>query len=116
MNYRPSTPFSTALVLLKPTYETVSGVEVKSFPTLSQGIPFFGSFKTYGGTEQTVNGLYSIIDTADIETWFRPDITSECRIAVAESGKVYEILGIPEDIQLRHQWLKFKVKAVRGGA
>ena len=114
--YKPTSPFNVALILLIPTSERVSGVKVKSYPTLSKGEVINGSFKTFGGTETTENGVYSVVDTAVIETWYRPDIKADCRIVNPETGVAYEILGTPEDIQQRHQWLKFKVKAVKGGA
>lgn len=114
--YKPSLPFSTPLKLLIPTYATKQGVKVKTFPTVEDGILFFGSFKTYGGTETTSNGVLSVEDTANIETWYRPDINSNCRVALAETGAVYEIIGQPEDIYQRHQWLTFKVRRVKGGA
>jgi hypothetical protein len=115
-SYRPKNTFDASLLLLTPTYTKVSGVVKKTFPELSNGLLFFGSFKTYGGTERDVNGIYSIEDTAIIETWFRPDITSGCRIALANGGAIYDILGDPENIELRNQFLKFKVKRVKGGA
>lgn len=116
MMYRPSLPFSTALRLLIPTYTKVSGVQKKTFPTVEQGILFYGTFKTYGGTERDVNGVFSIEDTANIETWFRPDITSGCRIAIAGTNAIYDIIGEPENIDMRNQFLKFKVSRVKGGA
>ena len=115
-SYKPSTPYSTPLILLIPTYGKSYGVDAKTFPEVADGVLFYGSFKTYGGTERDVNGIYSIENTAIIETWFRPDIKSNCRIAVPQSGEVYEILGEPENINLRNQFLKFKVQQVKGGA
>lgn len=112
--YRPQLPFATPLKLFIPTYKRVKGVAVKEYP--SEGILFFGSFKTYGGTETAVNGVYSVIDTANIETWYRPDIKSDCRISRAEDGATYEIIGEPENINMRNQFLKFKVRRVKGGA
>lgn len=112
--YRPKLPFDAPLNLFIPTYKQVKGVAVKEYP--SEGILFFGSFKTYGGTENTVNGVYSVIDTASIETWYRPDIKSDCRISRAEDGATYEIIGEPENINMRNQFLKFKVRRVKGGA
>lgn len=114
--YRPSLPFSVPLVLLIPTVTSVSGVHKKTYPAIADGIPFFGTFKTFGGTERDVNGIYSVEDTANIETWYRPDITSGCRIAVAGTNAIYDILGEPENIDLRNQFLKFKVSRVKGGA
>lgn len=115
-SYRPSLPFSVPLRLLIPTYTTVNGVRKKTFPAVGSGILFYGTFKTFGGTERDVNGIYSVEDTANIETWFRPDITSGCRIALANSGAVYDVLGEPENIEMRNQFLVFKVSRVKGGA
>lgn len=112
--YSPAAPFSVPMKLLIPTYTTISGVRKKTYPT--DGELFFGSFKTYGGTERDVNGVFSVEDTANIETWFRPDITSGCRIIVADTGAIYEIIGEPENINMRNQYLKFKVSRVKGGA
>lgn len=114
--YRPSAPFATPMKLLIPTYTTKQGVKVKSYPTSANGILIFGTFKTYGGTEKVVNDVLAVEDTANIETWYRTDINSNCRIELAESGAQYEIIGQPEDINQRHQWLKFKVRRVKGGA
>ena len=115
-NFKPSTPFAVPMMLLEPSYNTVSGVPTKTFPTLDQGVLFYGSFKTYGGTEREINGLYSVIDTATIECWFRPDIKSDCRIGIPATNAIYEILGEPENINMRNQYLKIKVQRVKGGA
>lgn len=112
MSYRPSEPFTTAVQLFNPTYETVKGVAVKKYP--EQGELIWCSFKTYGGTETTVNDQLSVVDTANVETWYRPDITSASQIRLG--AKVYEVMGEPEDIEQRHQFLKFKVRGVKGGA
>ena len=112
MSYRPSEPFSAPMVLFNPTYKTVKGVTVKEFP--EQGELIMCSFKTYGGTETTVNDQLSVVDTANVETWYRPDITSASQLRLG--AKVYEVMGEPEDIEQRHQFLKFKVRGVKGGA
>lgn len=112
--YKPSFPYSTAIELLIPTYLTKKGVRVKEFP--EEGIKLNCSFKTYGGTETTVNDVYSLEDTAQVETWYRPDIKADCRIKVISSGQIYEIMNTPENIDMRSQFCKFKVRAVRGGA
>lgn len=113
-------------VLLTPNYKKVSGVNKPIYPTIQEALNvkdekgnrlnlFFGSFKTYGGTERDVNGVYSIEDTANIETMYRPDIKANCRIA-REDGATYDIIGEPENINMRNQFLKFKVRRVKGGA
>lgn len=112
--YRPSEPFTVPLMLLIPTNNTAKGSTKKVYP--DEGEIIFCSFKTYGGTETTSNGVLVVEDTANVETWYRPDITSNCRIKLADTGEVYEIIGKPENINRRNKYLKFKVKAVTGGA
>lgn len=113
-SFKPSSPFTVPIKLLVPTYQTVKGVPKKVYP--NDGELIWCSFKTYGGTEREVNEVYSIEDTANIETWYRPDIKSDCRVMLAESGAVYEILNEPENIDLRNQYCKFKVRRIKGGA
>lgn len=115
INFRPNLPFSVPLKLLLPTITKTGGVRVKTYDD-ANGILIYGTFKTYGGTDQTVNGVYSVVDTAEIVTWYRPDITSDCVLALAETGARYEIMGEPENIDRRNQFLKLKVQRVKGGA
>lgn len=110
MSYRPSEPFSTVALLFNPIYETVKGVTVKKW--VNVGV-INCSFKTYGGTETTINDQIAVVDTANVETWYRPDITSASMIKLG--AKSYEVMGEPEDIEQRHQFLKFKVRGVKGG-
>lgn len=114
--YRPSLDSMIPLILLIPTYSQSYGVTTKTYPTIAKGEQIFGTFKTYGGSEKVVDGLYSIEDTAVVETWYRPDITSGCRICPASTGNVYEIINEPENVDMRCQFLKFKVRRVKGGA
>lgn len=114
--FQATAPFSTALVLLIPAYSKVSGVDVKTYPAPDKGEAFNGSFRTYGGSEFETNGLYTVEDTASVETWYRPDIKSDCRVYVPQTDAFYEIVGEPENIELRNQYLKFRVKRIKGGA
>lgn len=109
--YRPTEPYITAVELFNPTYKTELGVTKKVYP--ETGDLIFCSFKTFGGTEAVVNDVVTVVDTANVETWYRPDITSASQIRLG--NKRYEVMGEPEDIEQRHQILKFKVRGVRGG-
>lgn len=114
--FKPALPFSVPLLLLRPTITKTNGVRVKNVD-VEAGILIYGTFKTYGGTDQTINGVYSVVDTAEIVTWYRPDITSDCLIALADNPAArYEILGEPENIDRRNQYMKLKVQRVKGGA
>lgn len=114
--YRPneSAQMTTPMSLLIPTSSRVNGVLVKEFTEKSEVV--FCSFKTYGGTERQSNDLYTVEDTANIVCWYRPGIQSDCRLKRLTDGAVFEIIGEPENIEMRNMILKFKVRRVRGGA
>jgi hypothetical protein len=108
-------PFDVAMKLLVPTTTKVKGVTKKTFPdpaTIEE--VFFGSFRTYGGTENFSNDVYTVFDTAIIETWFNPAITTDCQIYICETGRTYNIITQPENINMRHQFVQFKVENVGG--
>ena len=104
----------TPVKLLIPTgTERYNGVNRCTYP--ADGDVIFVNWKSYGGTETTVNGVYSILDTALITTWYRPDIAANCRL-LREDGAAYEIMNEPENIEMQNVFLTFKVQRVKGGA
>ena len=117
-DFKPSFPYNVPVHVLAVKDSTrVKGVLVNTYAEPSKDNLIFCSFKTYGGTEVTSNGVVSIEDTAIIETWYRPDIKANCRVCMADQPEeVYEIIGTPENINKRNQFLKFKVQRVAGGA
>lgn len=115
-SFRPSEPFNVPMRLLVPTSERIQGVLKKGFSDPESSELFFGSFRTFGGTENVQNGVFTLIDTATINTWYRPDIKADCRIYLCETEQEYEIISDPEDITMRHQYLQFKVRKVGGKA
>lgn len=115
MSYKPKSinELRTAVKLLKPTSTSkINGVPRHTYP--ADGDVIYVNWKTYGGTEQNVNGLYSILDTAHITTRYRNDITVNCRL-LREDGKIYEIISEPENTDLNNKYLEFKVERVKGG-
>lgn len=114
MTYKPKARFSTPMYLFQPSTALVNGVRTKTYP--DTGTLFYGSFKTYGGTETTSNGLLVVEDTADVETYYNPDIKSDCIVELAATGKRYEIISEPENISMENQYMKFKVRIKKGGA
>lgn len=111
-DYRPSVPFNMKAVLLVPSIVTVKGVRKKVYTPDDE--PIFCNFKSFGGTEKVVNDLLVVEDTAVIETWYDPRITSECELEI--EGTQYEILGTPENLNMRNQFMRLKVRAIKGGA
>ena len=56
-------------------------------------------------------------DTAVVETWYRPEFKASGRVALAEHPEMlYEIVGQPENIEMRSRFCKFKLTRVTGGA
>ena len=103
----------TPVKLLIPTVDKYNGVETKTYP--DDGPLLFVNWKSFGGTENVVNGVMSVIDTAQITTWYRPDIAANCRLLRGD-GKLYEIISEPENADLGNQFLVFKAERVKGGA
>lgn len=112
--YRPAeaAQMTTPLVLQIPTMSDYHGARKNTFTDAGT---IFANFKTFGGTELLVDGILQVIETAQVVTWYRPDIQAGCRIKRAADGAVFEILGEPEDIEQRHMILKFKVRRIKGG-
>lgn len=116
MSYMPNEikELHTPIKLLIPTYKEVSGKQKKTYP--KDGDLIYCNWKTYGGTESVVDGILTIIDTADVTTYFRPDIKSDCRVVLLSDNSIYEILGRPENIAQENKYLKFKVRNIGGNA
>ena len=116
--YRPKDPFIIPVLLLPVIkYENIKGTTKKIFldPAEASGdMQLFVSLRTYGGTETIVNGVITISDTAVVETWYRPDIKADCRIYVCATKRTYDIISPPEDIDMRHQFVKFKIRSIGG--
>ena len=116
-SYRAYAPFDVAMKLLKPTTTMVKGVTKKVYPDPSMVEDvFFGSFRTFGGTEQYSNEVYTILATATVDTWFNPEIKADCQIYLCDTGETYQIISQPENIDVRHQYMQFKVEKVGGKA
>lgn len=111
-NYRPNIPFYVPMFLFIPAIKIIKGTTKKIYP--ESGILIYCSFRTFGGTENKSNEVLVVEDTAIVETWYRPDIKSDC-VLKNESGDSYEILGTPENINMRNQIVKFKIRKISGG-
>lgn len=115
-HYKPSAPFNVPMKLLVPVTSKEYGVVKKTFTTPDASELFYGSFRTFGGTENLKDDVYTIINTAVIDTWYRPDIKADCKIYLCDTEQIYDIVSDPEDIDFRHQYLQFKVQKVGGKA
>lgn len=104
---------TTPYMRLVATKTLVNGVTVKTYEP--DGIVHLCNFSTYGGTERDVNGLLSVEDTAQVVTWYEPNLKSGDCIRILTTNVDYEIIGEPENIELRNQEMMFKVRRIKGG-
>lgn len=114
--YKVYAPFNVAMRLLVPTSKVVKGATVKTYPSPDDAPLIMGSFRTFGGTENFENNIYTIIDTAIIETWYRPDIKADCQLYICQTGETFDIIATPENINMQNQYLQIKVRKVGGKA
>lgn len=120
-NYRPRLTNLIPMLILNPTHEVIHGVNKKTYPTREEAEEdkhniFQGTFRTFGGTERSLNNLFIVEDTASIETWYRPDITTDTKILNLRNGKIYDVVNVPESANQKDQILSFKVKWSGGKA
>ena len=108
--YRPKEikELRTPAEILVPTYTKYNGVRKATFP--ESGDLIFVNFKSKGGMETVVNGVYSVINTADIVTWFNPLIKSDCAIKIGSD--IYMIKGDPEVLT---PYMILKTEKISGG-
>jgi hypothetical protein len=100
----------TPALLFTPTTEKYNGVRTKVYP--ENGDLIFVNFKTKGGTETVVDGVYRVIDTAEITTWWNPNIKSDSRIEI--DSNIYEVKSV-ENIEGQNMFMIVKLEKVSGG-
>ena len=114
MAWKPSAPFNVAMKLLVPVTTQSYGAGKKNFSAPENSELFYGSFRTFGGTESIKDDVYTVINTGVINTWYRPDIKANCQIYLCDTEQIYDIVSDPEDIDFRHQYMQFKVQKIGG--
>lgn len=110
--FKPHTPYNVPFKVLVAAHGYVKGVPTKTY-TATDDV-YYCSFKSFGGTESTSNGVTVVEDTATVETYYDPVITADCHLSI--DGEEYEVLGTPENVNKRNQYMVIKVRAVKGGA
>lgn len=76
----------------------------------------FCNFSTYNSTEIEVNGLLTVEENTIATMWYDPEISASCRIKRLTDCAIFEIVGEPENVEMRNMFCIAKVRRVRGGA
>lgn len=115
--YKSLNIYSKRLQLLNPVIKKFEG---KTYKEYEEGLLFWASFKSYGGTDlkgsEDKGNLFTVIDTVNITTPYHPDFKSGCRVKDLDNNAIYDIINEPEDIECRHMITKFKMQRIKGGA
>lgn len=114
--YKSTSIPTTPCQLLIPKTTNHAGIVKKEY--IESDI-FFCIFKSYGGTNlkgaESSGDIIKIVDTANCECYYNPNITSSCKIKNLVNNKTYEIINEIEDVECRHMLMKFKVQCIKGG-
>lgn len=109
--YKILNNFNVPITIFKSENKKVNGINTKVYTEIGA---IFGSFKAYGGTEKESNDLIIIENTAVVETYFRPDITNDCKLKLNDESE-WEIIHL-ENIDMKNMYLKLKVRSIKGKA
>ena len=114
--HRPQKAAQMTTPCLLQSAETVNNLGVVSKVYSDNGKPFAANFSTYGSTERESNGVVVVEENTTITTWYNPAIVAGCRIKRLTDNAVFEVVGEPENVEMRNMFSLIRVKRVRGGA
>lgn len=111
--YRPAEQMVTPIKLQKAISTNVTGAIKRSYEDAAEDSVIFCSFKTKGGTQSVQNGSLVVIDTAQVQMWYRDDVEISDRFILLQDGSAWKILNI-ENVEMRNQLLIITVQRVGG--
>ena len=112
--YKPANirEFITPAIHKKPTIKTVNGRTVKKDPKPVGTVK--GKFKLKGTSEITANGVTVVNDKTTFTTWFKADFAAADILTIG--GVDYEIIGTPENVEMRNRYSVLMLERISGGA
>ena len=111
--YKPANirEFTTQAIHKKATTHTVNGRKQKTYAEVGT---VRGKFKQKGAAEMTANGLIVTSDKITFVTWFKPDFAAADILTIG--GADYEIVGTPENVEMRGRYAVLTLEKIGGGA
>jgi SPP1 family predicted phage head-tail adaptor len=103
---------TTPVLLYKKVETKTAGATTISYQIAEEPL-LFCNIKTFGGTESTNAGMLTIITTAQITTWYKPDVAYHDKLKF-QDGTYWRIISEPENIEMRNQYMKMKCEKVAG--
>ncbi len=111
--YKPANirEFITPALHKKPTYSEVNGRSFKTFDVVGS---LRGKFKLKGTSEKNANGLTVVNTTTTYTTWYKSDLAAKDILNIG--GVDYEIIGEPENVEMRGRYTILNLERIGGGA
>lgn len=113
--YKPANirEFVTIAKHKKPTTETINGRTQKTYSAV--GI-VRGKFKQKGTAETNANGLTVVNDKTTYITFYKKNSPFEAKDILTIYGIDYEIIGTPENVEMRGLYSVLNLERIGGGA
>jgi hypothetical protein len=113
--YKPSNirEFVTPAVHKKATETTVNNRTRKELVEVGTAR---GKFKQKGTAETNANGLTVINEKTTFTTWFKKINPYEAKDILTIGGIDYEIIGVPENVEMRSRYAIITLERIGGGA
>lgn len=98
------------------THKKMLEVEINGRITKQQTIvsTIRGKFKQKGTAEIAANGLTVINNKISFTTWFKSDIVASDVLTI--NGVDYQIIGTPENVEMRGRYMILNLEELSGGA
>lgn len=97
--------------LIKQKPIIIAGVTTTTEEVIGE---FFANCQTYGGTATVINGITTYENTGEVTTYYRTDITQDCKVVNLFDNGIYEIISEPENYLYENKALIFKIRRLKG--
>lgn len=113
--YKPANTreFVTPAVHKQATSVTVNNRTKKTYTDIGT---VRGKFKQKGTAETNANGLTVINEKTTFTTWFKKTNPFKAADILTVGGIDYEIIGKPENVEMRSRYVILTLEVISGGA
>lgn len=113
--YKPANirEFLTPAIHKKPQVVEINGRTQKTFVNAVKP-NIKGKFKLKGTSEITANGLIVVNGKTSFLTWWKKDFESGDVLNIG--GVDYQIIGSPENVEMRGRYAVLNLEKIEGGA
>lgn len=111
--YKPANirEFVTQAVHKKPTTQIINGHDQKTYTAVET---IKGKFKQKTTSELNANGLVIVEDKVTYTTWWSNNL--EAHDVLTINNIDYEIVGQPENVEMRSRYAVLSLRLIKGGA